>query len=120
MAKHDPDLSLLFHALADPTRRSILTRLAGGPTAVTDLAGPTGLRLPTVMRHLSVLEEAGLIVSSKDGRIRTCAMRPEALEPARNWMDEQRAIWESRLDRLDAFVMSVMEECDNDTKSKAK
>lgn len=108
MAKHDPDLSLLFHALADPTRRSILTRLAGEPARVTDLAGPTGLRLPTVMRHLSVLEEAGLISTSKDGRTRTCALVPEALDPARTWMEEQRAIWESRLDRLDAFVMNVM------------
>ena len=79
MAKHDPDLSLLFHALADPTRRSILTRLAEGPARVTDLAGPTGLRLPTVMRHLSVLQEAGLIATSKDGRIRTCAIVAEAL-----------------------------------------
>ena len=110
MAKHDPDLSLLFHALADPTRRSILTRLAEGPARVTDLAGPTGLRLPTVMRHLSVLQEAGLIATSKDGRIRTCAIMPEALNPARTWLDEQRAIWEARLDRFDAFVMNVMKE----------
>ena len=110
MAKHDPDLSTLFHALADPTRRSILTRLAAGPARVTDLAGPTGLRLPTVMRHLSVLEEAGLIATAKDGRVRTCAIRPQAMEPARTWIDEQRAIWEARLDRLDAFVMSVMKE----------
>jgi DNA-binding transcriptional ArsR family regulator len=110
MAKHDPDLSLLFHALADPTRRSILTRLAETPAGVTDLAGPTGLRLPTVMRHLSVLEEAGLITTSKDGRIRTCAIVPEALDPVRTWLDEQRAIWEARLDRLDAFVMNVMKE----------
>ena len=108
MAKHDPDLSLLFHALADPTRRSILTRLAEGPAAVTDLADPTGLRLPTVMRHLSVLEEAGLIATAKDGRVRTCAIRPEALEPARTWLDEQRALWEARLDRLDAFVTHAM------------
>lgn len=110
MAKHDPDLSLLFHALADPTRRSILARLAEGPARVTDLAGPTGLRLPTVMRHLSVLEEAGLIATSKDGRVRTCAIVPEALEPVRTWLDEQRAIWEAHLDRLDAFVMKVMKE----------
>ena len=110
MAKYDPDLSLLFHALADPTRRSILNRLAEGPARVTDLAGPTGLRLPTVMRHLSVLEEAGLIATSKDGRIRTCAIVPEALDPVRTWLDEQRAIWEARLDRLDAFVMNVMKE----------
>ncbi|MCO5070222.1 MAG: metalloregulator ArsR/SmtB family transcription factor [Rhizobiaceae bacterium] len=110
MTKHDPDLSLLFHALADSTRRSILTRLAERPTRVTDLADPTGLRLPTVMRHLSVLEGAGLIVTSKDGRVRTCAIVPEAFEPARTWMDEQRTIWESRLDRLDAFVMGVVKE----------
>jgi len=110
MTKHSADLSLLFHALADPTRRSILTRLAETPARVTDLAGPTGLRLPTVMRHLSVLEEAGLIITSKDGRIRTCAIVPEALDPIRTWLDEQRVIWEARLDRLDAFVMNVMKE----------
>ena len=110
MTRHCPDLSLLFHALADPTRRSILTRLADKPARVTELAGPTGLRLPTVMRHLSVLEETGLITTSKDGRVRTCALVPEALDPARSWLDAHRAIWEVRLDRLDAFVMTVMKE----------
>lgn len=108
MAKHDTDLSLLFHALADPTRRSMLTKLAETPVSVTDLAGPTGLRLPTVMRHLSVLEEAGLITTAKDGRVRTCAIVPEALVPARIWLDEQRALWEAQLDRLDAFVIQAM------------
>jgi DNA-binding transcriptional ArsR family regulator len=112
MAKHDPDLSLAFHALSDPTRRAILTRLAQGPAAVTELAAPTGLRLPTVMRHLSVLEEAGLIATSKDGRVRTCAMIPEALAPARGWLDAQRAIWESRLDRLDAYVLTLMKDAE--------
>lgn len=112
MAKHDPDLSLLFSALADPTRRSILTRLAQGPAKVTELADPTGLRLPTVMRHLSVLEAAGLIATTKDGRIRTCEIRPEALHPARTWLDQQRATWEARLDRLDAFVVNAMKERD--------
>ncbi|HLT77611.1 MAG TPA: metalloregulator ArsR/SmtB family transcription factor [Ferrovibrio sp.] len=110
MSKHDPDLSRLFHALADPTRRAILTRLAREPAPVTELAAPTGLRLPTVMRHLSVLEEAGLISTAKAGRTRVCALVPEALAPARSWMDEQRAIWEARLDRLDAFVTSMMKE----------
>lgn len=110
MAKHDPNLSRRFHALADPTRRLILTRLAEGPAKVTDLAGPTGLRLPTVMRHLSVLETAGLIATSKDGRIRTCTFVPEAMDPLRTWMDEQRVSWEGRLDRLDALVMAVMKE----------
>lgn len=110
MAKHDPDLSLLFHALADPTRRAMLRRLADGPAAVTELANPTGLRLPTVMRHLSVLEEAGLIATSKDGRVRTCALVPEALTPVRSWLDEQRLVWEARLDRLDDYIAKLLEE----------
>jgi DNA-binding transcriptional ArsR family regulator len=112
VSKHDPNLSLLFHALADSTRRSILTRLAEGPARVTELAEPTGLRLPTVMRHLSVLQEAGLIATSKDGRVRTCALVPEALAPMRSWLDEQRAIWEARLDRLDNYVTKLMKERD--------
>ncbi len=110
MTKYDHTLSLLFHALADPTRRAMLTRLAQSPARVTDLADPTGLKLPTVMRHLSVLEEAGLITTAKDGRIRTCAIVREALDPVRVWLDQQQAIWEARLDRLDAFVMTVMKE----------
>lgn len=110
MSKHDPRLSLLFHALSDPTRRSILMQLAQTPARVTDLADPTGLRLPTVMRHLSVLEEAGLIATAKEGRTRTCTLVPEALEPARTWLDEQRAVWEGRLDRLDDYVMKLMKE----------
>jgi len=110
MAKHEPDLSLLFHALADPTRRSMLARLAEGPARGTGLANPTGLRLPTVMRHLSVLEDAGLIATSKDGRVRTCALVPEALTPVRTWLDAQRDVWEARLDRLDDYVTKLMEE----------
>ncbi|WP_299361125.1 metalloregulator ArsR/SmtB family transcription factor [uncultured Paracoccus sp.] len=110
MAKHDPDLSLLFHALADPTRRAILARLAEGPAPVSDLARPTGLRLPTVMRHLAVMEEAGLIATAKDGRVRTCALVPEALTPMRTWLDDQRTIWEARLDRLDDYVTTLMKE----------
>jgi DNA-binding transcriptional ArsR family regulator len=110
MTKYDPDLSRLFQALSDPTRRDMLMRLAERPARITDLAAPTGLRLPTVMRHIAVLEEAGLITTSKEGRIRTCALVPEAYEPARNWLDVQRAIWDARLDRLDAFVMKAMKE----------
>ncbi|HJU37992.1 MAG TPA: metalloregulator ArsR/SmtB family transcription factor [Tahibacter sp.] len=110
MANHPPELSQLFHALADPTRRSILTRLAERPARVTDLSEPTGLRLPTVMRHLSVLEEAGLIVTSKGGRVRTCTLVPAALDPLRTWLDEQRAIWEGRLDRLEALAIQATKE----------
>ena len=100
----------MFHALADPTRRSTLARLAKAPAPVTELADPTGLKLPTVMRHLAVLEEAGLITTSKEGRTRICALVPDALDPMRTWLDEQTEIWEARLDRLDAFVMANMKE----------
>ena len=110
MAKHDPDLDTLFHALSDPTRRMMLARLARGPAAVSELAGPTGLRLPTVLRHLSVLEGAGLVTSAKDGRVRSCALQPAALAPMQDWLDGQRKTWEGRLDRLDDYVMNLMKE----------
>lgn len=110
MAKHDPDLSLLFHALSDPTRRAMLERLARGPAPVTELAGPSGLKLPTILRHLSVLEAAGLITTAKDGRVRSCALVPKALDPMADWLDSQRALWEARLDRLDDYVMRLMKE----------
>lgn len=110
MAKHDPHLDLLFHALSDPTRRMMLNRLAKGPAPVTELAGPTGLRLPTILRHLSVLEEAGLVASQKDGRVRSCAFQPKALQPMTDWLEEQRKVWEARLDRLDDYVTKLMKE----------
>ena len=110
MAKHDPDLDLLFQALADPTRRAMLERLARGPAPVSELARPTGLRLPTVMRHLSVLEQTGLVSTAKDGRVRSCAIVPQALAPMRAWLDEQRAVWEARLDRLEDYVTKLMKE----------
>ncbi|MBW6506775.1 MAG: metalloregulator ArsR/SmtB family transcription factor [Rhodobacteraceae bacterium] len=110
MANHDPDLSSLFQALADPTRRAILARLAQGPAAVSELARPTGLRLPTVMRHLGVLEDAGLIATTKDGRVRSCAIVPEAFQPVQSWLEAQRTMWESRLDRLDDYVTNLMKE----------
>lgn len=113
MAKHEPDLSLLFHALADPTRRAMLARLAEGPAQVTELAAPTGLRLPTVMRHLSVLQQAGLIATEKGGRVRTCALRPAALAPVRAWLEDQRHLWEARLDRLDDYVMTLAKDRDD-------
>jgi DNA-binding transcriptional ArsR family regulator len=109
MAKHDPDLSLLFHALSDPTRRAMLAVLAKGPMTVSALAAPTGLRLPTVMRHLAVLEAAGLIASAKGGRVRSCAFVPAGLAPMQDWLAAQRAVWEARLDRLDDYVMTLME-----------
>lgn len=107
MAKYDPDLSLIFQALSDPTRRAMLARLGRGAVPVSELARPTGLALPTVMRHLSVLEEAALITTEKTGRTRLCALRPEALTGAMDWLAEQKAIWEARTDRLEAFLKEM-------------
>jgi len=112
MAKHDPQLDLLFHALSDPTRRMMLKRLAAGPAPVTELAGPSGFKLPTILRHLSVLEEAGLVTTQKDGRVRSCAFQPAGLRPMTDWLEEQRKLWEGRLDRLDDYVMNLMKERD--------
>lgn len=107
MAKYDPDLSLIFQALSDPTRRAMLARLGRGAMPVSELARPTGLALPTVMRHLSVLEEAALITTEKTGRTRVCQLRPEALAGAMDWLAEQRQIWEARTDRLEAFLKEM-------------
>lgn len=115
MAKYDADLSLIFQALSDPTRRAMLARLGKGAVPVSDLARPTGLALPTVMRHLGVLEDAGLIETEKQGRVRTCRMRPETLGAAADWLAEQRAIWEERADRLEAYVLKLMEEGEDGT-----
>jgi DNA-binding transcriptional ArsR family regulator len=114
MANHDPNLSAIFHALSDPTRRAILGQLSGGEMPVTALAQPTGLALPTVMRHLSVLEGAGLITTQKTGRTRICQAAPAALAAAEDWLAGQRAEWDARLDRLDAYVQTLLKEPPDD------
>jgi DNA-binding transcriptional ArsR family regulator len=110
MAKHDPDLSLIFQALSDPTRRAMLARMGQGAVPVSELARPTGLALPTVMRHLAVLEEAALISTEKTGRTRMCSARPETLAATADWLATQRAIWEQRTDRLEAYVATLMKD----------
>ena len=110
MAKYDPDLSLIFQALSDPTRRAMLARIGLGAVPVSELARPTGLALPTVMRHLAVLEDAALISTEKTGRTRICHARPETLAATADWLAEQRAIWEARSDRLEAYVAQLMKE----------
>jgi DNA-binding transcriptional ArsR family regulator len=107
MAKHDPDLSLIFQALSDPTRRAMLARLGQGAVPVTELARPTGLALPTVMRHLQVLEEARLISTVKTGRTRMCSARPETLVATIEWMAHQRAQWQARTDQLEALLINL-------------
>ncbi|PZQ96889.1 MAG: transcriptional regulator [Cereibacter sphaeroides] len=112
MAQHDLNLSRIFQALSDPTRRDMLARLMEGPAPVGELARPTGMALPTVMRHLSVLEEAELIDTEKTGRTRICRARPGTLSAVTSWLDAQRAIWEARTDRLEAFVMTLEDDDD--------
>jgi DNA-binding transcriptional ArsR family regulator len=103
-------LDLLFQALADPTRRAILARLAEGPASVSELAAPFDMALPSLLGHVRKLESAGLIATEKDGRVRTCALVPMALAPVRGWLDEQRSLWEARLDQLDEYVQSLMKD----------
>lgn len=114
MTKYDPDLSLIFQALSDPTRRAMLARLGHGGVAVTELARPTGWALPTVLRHIAVLEQAALIATEKIGRTRMCRLRPETLVATAGWLADQRAVWEAPTDRLEAFVKTLMMEKPDD------
>src|SRR5580658_3637850 len=98
MLNQPPDLDRLFHALADPARRAMVERLSRGPAAVSELARPLPMSLPSAMQHLGVLEAAGLVRSQKVGRVRICAIEPRALGEAERWIGARRAEWEGRLD----------------------
>ncbi|MFN3845388.1 MAG: ArsR/SmtB family transcription factor [Paracoccaceae bacterium] len=112
MTKHQVDLTLIFHALGDPTRRAMLERLGQVALPVSVLAAPTGFALPTVLRHLEVLEDAGLIRTEKHGRTRFCKAVPSALHAVDDWLQSARAEWEARTDRLETFLETL--EDDND------
>lgn len=103
-------LDRLLHALADPGRRKMIEQLALGPASVKDLAGPAKMRLPSAVKHLHVLEEGGLVVSRKVGRVRTYSMRPSALAPLSDWMREHERALNAAFDRLAAAVADVPEE----------
>jgi DNA-binding transcriptional ArsR family regulator len=98
------NLSLTFAALADPTRRSILTRLAQGEATVSELAEPFPMTLPAISRHLKVLEQAGLIARSRDAQWRPSRMQAEPLDEAVEWLRSRKQTWEARIDRLDAHL----------------
>jgi DNA-binding transcriptional ArsR family regulator len=104
MENHRAPLDAAFHALADPTRRAVLSRLMKGPAAVTDLAAPFDMGLPSFLKHLRVLEADGLIRTEKVGRVRTCRVDAERLMAAESWLAEQRRIWQARTDRLADYV----------------
>jgi DNA-binding transcriptional ArsR family regulator len=101
---YSPSLDLMFAALADPGRRSMVERLSRGPASVKELAAPLAMTLPAVLQHLQVLETSGLVRSEKVGRVRTCRIEPVALQAAEQWIADRRAGWESRLDRLGDYL----------------
>ncbi|MEJ6390600.1 ArsR/SmtB family transcription factor [Gymnodinialimonas ulvae] len=94
------NLDHIFTALSDPTRRAVIARLGQGEASVKTLAAPHDMALPSFLKHLDMLERAGLVTSRKDGRVRVCTLHPEAFMPAEGWLDQQRGLWSGRLDRL--------------------
>lgn len=104
MANYYPPLDPAFHALADPTRRAVVARLAMGPATVSDLAAPFGMALPSFLQHLRVLETGGLIASEKQGRVRTCRLNADRLAAVEDWLADQRRLWQVRTDQLQAFL----------------
>jgi DNA-binding transcriptional ArsR family regulator len=102
----DP-LSTTFSALADPTRRAILARLASGEATVTELAEPFEISLPAVSKHLKVLQRAGLIARGREAQWRPCRLEAAPLQNAADWIEHYRRFWEESLDRLDAYLKNV-------------
>lgn len=100
MPKYHEEIDAVFRALADPTRRAIVERLAKSPAVVSDLAAPFAMALPSFLQHLSVLEGAGVVTSEKLGRVRTVSLRPGALDVLHLWPGEQRTPAEHHADRL--------------------
>lgn len=100
-------LDRTFQALADPTRRAVIERLSRGPASVGELSKPFSMALPSFLQHLGLLEARGLIRTRKQGRVRTCELVPEPLDEMAGWLAEQRAFWTGRLDRLEAYLLTL-------------
>ncbi len=100
-------LDVVFHALADPTRRAMLAQLALHEMSVNELAEPFDISLPAVSKHLKVLERAGLVTRGRNAQYRPCKLNPAALKPVDDWLEEYRALWEQRLDRLEAYLAEL-------------
>ncbi|MDI9893536.1 metalloregulator ArsR/SmtB family transcription factor [Rhodococcus sp. IEGM 1381] len=110
MAQYSEVLDDVFQALADPTRRAVLGRLGSGPATVGELAEPFDMTLPSFMKHIRLLERSGWISTRKVGRVRACTIERSNLDAAGHWLQEQRAVWESRTDRLEHFVTDTSKE----------
>jgi DNA-binding transcriptional ArsR family regulator len=104
MDNNQTALDSMFHALSDVTRRAVIRRLGEGAATVSELARPFDMALPSFMKHISVLEASGLIVSKKVGRVRTCKLEPKKLASVEKWFDDQRSIWENRYKNLDSLL----------------
>ncbi|MBX9632488.1 MAG: metalloregulator ArsR/SmtB family transcription factor [Burkholderiales bacterium] len=115
----DP-LSLTFAALADPTRRAILARLASGESTVTDLAAPFDMSLPAVTKHLKVLERAGLITRGRDAQWRPCRLEAGPLKNISDWVEHYRQFWERSFERLDAYLKVMRKQEQDKLKAKGK
>lgn len=100
----------VFHALANPTRRKVLERLAAGPATVSELAAPFDMQLPSFVQHLAVLEQSRLVKSTKHGRVRTYELLPARFKLAEDWLMARRQEWEARLDRFDRYVRHLKEQ----------
>lgn len=114
MDNYGASLDAIFHALADPTRRAIVQRLGRGSATVTELAQPFAMALPSLMKHVGVLEESGLIRSEKTGRVRTCMLERKKLAAVERWLGEQRAVWQARYANLDELLEQLNGEDDED------
>lgn len=110
MPKELEEIDRVLHALADPTRRRVVESLGRGPASTSELARPFDMSLPSFTQHLGVLDAAGLVTSSKEGRVRTYRIAPLGLGPAHRWLAAQRRTWERRLDQLDTFVLDLKEQ----------
>jgi DNA-binding transcriptional ArsR family regulator len=104
MLNHPPAVARLFLTLADPNRRRMVEQLSHGPASISELARPLGVSLAAVVQHVQHLEDSGLVRTEKVGRIRTCYLRLEGLQPAERWLADRRALWERRLDRLGVLL----------------
>lgn len=103
------NLDLVFHSLADGTRRAVIAQLANGPASIGDLALRHHMALPSFMKHIRVLEDSEIVSSRKQGRVRICELRPHALTAAQGWLEQERRKWQVRLDQLDAFMQILTE-----------
>ena len=110
---HDEQLNLTFAALADPTRRAILARLAQGAASVTELAAPFDMTQPAITKHLKVLERAGLISRGRQAQWRPCRLEAQPLRDAGGWIGQYRQLWEDRLDRLEDYLAEVQNNEEN-------